>query len=388
MKKDEKPLEGFDILSNFLTGNKDGLKIPTIDDNSFQDIDPEDLEKQLNNPPDDTKKVDPKTKDTTPPAKADDTKTKKVDPPTDVDDDESKKQTPPSDEPSPEDLEYEADVSSFFGKELIKKLGIDSEDDKDLKFDKIDDVIELMSEIINENSKPTYSSPEVEEFDEFVRNGGSLRDFYKEVYSGKLNVDSVNLEDTSDQRAIIRENLLNQGYKEDKIKKMISRYEEAETLKEEAEDALDLLKEFNEKKTKSLLESQKKEAAEVRKKQQKFYEDVNSTIKTISNFKGFPVSEKEKRELLEYAFVPDEDGFTKYQKEFRGDVYHILESAYFVKNKNKIKAGDANKKENTDAYKTLRDKVKARSNKVIIDDNSKSNSGRSSLGDFGKGIIF
>jgi hypothetical protein len=38
------------------------------------------------------------------------------------------------------------------------------------------------------------------------------------------------------------------------------------------------------------------------------------------------------------------DGLTKYQKDFRGDVLNILESAYFTKNKDKIKTGDVNKK--------------------------------------------
>jgi hypothetical protein len=91
---------------------------------------------------------------------------------------------------------------------------------------------------------------------------------------------------------------------------------------------------------------------------------------------------------LQYAFVPDEDGMTKYQKEFRGDVLNILESAYFTKNKIKA-ADDASKKGNTDAYKTLRDKLKAKGNKQV-DDNQKGNKklGSGSLGDFGKGIIF
>lgn len=379
-KKEEKPLEGFDILSDFLTGNKTGIKETAIDDSSYQDIDPEDLEKELAGKGENKKTTEePPVK----PPKVEDEKKKKVEIPEEEEEEEESKLP----EVSEEDKEYESDISSFFGKELVKKLGVG--DDEDLKFEKIDDVLELMSEIIKENSKPTYASEEVEAYDEFVRNGGSLRDFYKEVYAGKLNVDSVDVENEYDQKAIIRENLLNQGYKEDKIKKMIARYEESETLKEEAEDSLDLLKEYNKKKQESLLESQRKEAEEARKRQQRFYEDVNSTIKTISNFKGFPISEKEKRELLEYAFVPEDDGLTKYQKEFRGDVYHILESAYFTKNKNKIKAGNANSnsKENTDAYKSLRDKLKARSNKTV-DDNSKGKLGSSSLGDFGKGLIF
>jgi hypothetical protein len=379
--KKPSPTEGFNVFADFIIGNKD--MVPKLGDDAdkdaFQDIDPEDLKKKLDGDvePDD-KKIDDK--------KVDD---KKVN---DKKDDKKVEDKKIEDEPTipiktDEDKEYESEISSFFAGELVKKLGVDA-DTKDLKFDNIDDVIELMSEIVNENSKPTYASDEVEKYDEFVRNGGTLKDFYKEVYSGKLDPSSLDLEKEYDQRAVIRENLLNQGYKEEKIKKMISRYEESETLKEEAEDAVDLLKEFNQKKQDSLLEEQRKNAELVRRQQQKFYEDVNSNIKTISNFRGFPISEKEKRELLQYAFVPDEDGITKYQKDLRSDVYNILESAYFAKNRDKVKVDNVNKGD-TDAYKTLRDKLKARSNKTVDNnkDDSKGKLGSGSLGDFGKSLF-
>ena len=379
--KVNKPSGGFDVFADFIIGNKETLPNLAKDDedkDAFQDIDPDELKAKLNDVQVDEKKV------TEPEKKVEEKK------PTETKKPDEKKvvEEPPVIEKTDEDKEYESEISSFFAGELVKKLGVDA-DTKDLKFDNIDDVIELMSEIVNENSKPTYASDEVEKYDEFVRNGGNLKDFYKEVYSGKLDPSSLDLEKEYDQRAVIRENLLNQGYKEEKIKKMIGRYEESETLKEEAEDALDLLKEFNQKKQDTLLEEQRKNAEIARRQQQKFYEDVNTNIKAISNFRGFPISEKEKRELLQYAFVPDEDGITKYQKDLRSDVYNILESAYFAKNRDKVKVDNVNKGE-TDAYKTLRDKLKARSNKTVDNtkDNSKSKLGSGSMGDFGKGIIF
>jgi len=376
--KDVKPLAGFDVLGDFLVGPRDGLK-PKDDDMQYQDIDPDDLQKKLDGEGD----------------------IKKVDKPVDIDDkkgdtDDNKKDStvkkddepPVVDVKSDDDKEYESEISSFFAGELSKKLGI-SDDIDDVKFDTIDDVLELMGSIIEENSKPTYASDEVEAYDEFVRNGGDLKSFYNEVYEGKLDLDALDLEKEYDQRAVIRENLLNQGYKEDKIKKMISRYEESETLKDEAEDSLDLLKEFNDKKKQSLLVEQKKAADQIKIQQQRFYENVNSTIKTISDFRGFPVSEKEKRELLQYAFAPDEDGLTQYQRDFRSDVYNILESAYFAKNRDKAKPNNASNKRDTEAYKTLKDRLKARSvKKVDNKDDSKGSTNKSSLGDFGKGIFF
>jgi hypothetical protein len=378
-EKASKPLEGFDVLADFLVGPKDGMK-PDSDKNvQYQDIDPDDLQKQISGvdePADDKQDDDTKPKDDL---------DKPIDtPPIDKKDDN----IDVKDQVNDDDKEYGSEISSFFAGQLVKELGID-EEFKDVKFENIGEVIELMKEVISENSRPTYASEEVEKYDEFVRNGGDLKSFYKEAFSNKLDLDAVDVEKEYDQRAVIRENLLNQGYREDKIKRMLSRYEEAETLKEEAEDALELLKEHNIKKQESLLEKQKKDAEMARQQQQKFYEDVNSTIKNISDFRGFPISEKEKRELLQYAFVPDSDGLTKYQKDLRSDVYNILESAYFAKNKDKAKQTNTSNKGDTETFKTLRDKLKARSTKSVDNDNnSKSQSNRSSLGDFGKGIFY
>lgn len=390
--KDNKPLAGFDIIADMLIGDKhtDKTNLTNDDKNTdFQDIDPDDLQKQMLDAPDDKQKGDDKKDNKTDDKKVLDTKDKKVDIKDDNKDDKIVDTKIKDDDKDDDDLEYESDISTFFGSELAKKLKL-GVDEKDLKFNNVEEVIDLMSEIIEENSKPTYASEEVEKYDAFVKNGGDLREFYKEVFANKLDVNSVDVSNQYDQRAVVRENLINQGYKEDRIKKIIARYEEAETLKEEAEDALELVKEYNKKKADSLLEQQKNHAEMLQEQKQKFLTNVNSVIKTISNFRGFPISEKEKRDLLQYAFVPDEDGITPYQKAMRQDVYNVLESAYFAKNRDKIKPDDVKKDSGrTDAYKTLRDKIKAKGNKQQKDDDHKSSkSDGGSLGDFGKGIFF
>lgn len=364
----------FDVLADFLVGPKDGIsKLKNDDKDNFQDIDPEDLSKKLldsndgdNNKGDNNKSDDDSKKDD---KKDDDKKS------------DDKKGDDLNDNMSVEDAEYLSEISTFVGKELATKLGLEVADDT--KFESIEDVIDLMSNVVEENSKPVFASDEVEKYNEFVKNGGDLRSFYDEVYSGKLNIDKVDIENEFDQKAIIKEHLINQGVREDRIKKMLDRYTETETLKEEAEDALDLLKEYNQKKAESLLKEKEKERNEFEKKQQKFQEDVNKTIKTISNIGGLQVSEKEKRELLEYAFIPEKDGLTKFQKEYMGSTLNMLETAFYLKNRSKF-AENVKKQTNTDTYKVLLDKYKA---KGKIDNKDQKGSG-SSLGDFGKGIIF
>ena len=384
MGTNDKPSSGMDVFADFLVGNKDGVFKSQDDDidNKFQDINPDDLDDKLNSDKDDDKKdnddKDKKDNDT----KKDDNKGDDLD---DNKKDDDKKNDTKKDNDDDDNDEYESEISTFFANQLIEKLGISIEEDNDLKVDKIEDVIELMSDIIKDNSKPVYSSEEVEIYDEFVRNGGNLRDFYKDVYAGRVDIENVDIENVHDQQAIIRENLLNQGYKEERIKRMLSRYEENETLKEEAEDALDLIKEYNTKKADSLLVEQKNKARDAEKAQQKFYSDVNTTIKTMSDVRGIPLTDKDKREVLRYAFVPEDDGITKFQKESK-DVRNILELAFLLMNKDK-KIDNANKKDISNAYKTLRDKLKAKGNKIDNDQKGE-NFGNSSLGDFGKGLIF
>ena len=394
MTKGDRPAAGLDVFADFLIGPMGGHKDPNKDDNaaddSFQDIDPDDLKKQMDS---DNDNDDGQTKqiaggDTGQGSKDDKGTAGDSDIDDDNDDgsgdDDQKKgeKDASKDDKTSESDEYESEISSFFAGRLMEKLGV--EDVDDIKIEKIDDVLGLMNEIITENSVPTYATEEVEKFDEFVRNGGSLRSFYDEVHASKINVDALDAENEHDQRSIIRENLLNQGYKEEKIKKMLSRYEENETLKEEAEDALDLVKEFNQRKADSLLVEQKNKAKEVQKMQQKFYSDVNSNIKQMSHVRGIPITEKDKRELLRYAFETDDEGLSKMQKDSR-DVNNILEMAYLLMNKDK--KIDNVKKSDTDAYKILREKLRARGTKVE-DDNQKGKTSNTSLGDFGKGILF
>ena len=55
------------------------------------------------------------------------------------------------------------------------------------------------------------------------------------------------MEDESNQKAVVRELLKHDGYTDDQINKRINRYEDADMLYEESEDALDRLKAIRKK---------------------------------------------------------------------------------------------------------------------------------------------
>jgi hypothetical protein len=230
------------------------------------------------------------------------------------------------------DPDFEVNVTSFIKDQLSNSLGWDfSEMEEEPK--SIEDIVEFMKDLVAENSVPTYANDEVKEYDEFVRNGGDLRDFFKETIQGRINPDEIDITDETDQKRVIRQNLRNQGISEKIIEKRLTRYDEAGVLEEEAEEALDLVKEYDEVQRKKLLETQQKQAQDIEKQQQKFVDDVEKNIKSLSEIKGLNITEKDKKELRDYILVADADGMTQYQKDYMSDINNLLESAYFTKNK-------------------------------------------------------
>jgi hypothetical protein len=223
--------------------------------------------------------------------------------------------------------EYEEDVVGFFTDKFSEELGWSFEEDKKPKT--IAEVVEYMNTVVEESSKPSYASEEIAKLNEFVANGGKLQDYYKEVYQSVV-VDDVDIAEESTQKKILMENFSRLGYPKERINKMIARYEDSGTLQEEAEDALEELKDYNVKKAESLLVEQLNQRKEQAKAQQTFVENVQASVGKVDSILGIPISAKEKKDLLEYIFKPEGDGKTKYQKDYAKDYRNLIESAYFT----------------------------------------------------------
>ena len=223
--------------------------------------------------------------------------------------------------------EIEPEIASYVQEELFNKFGFEL--DEDTKFESLEDVVEFVKEVIEENSKPEYSSEEVAAIDKFVKDGGKISDYIKTIHGG-IDVDSVDLTNESNQKAVIRENLKNKGYSEARIQKMIDRYEDSGVLAEEAEDALDLVKEYKENTSKKLLEDQEKANKEQKQAQLNYIRSVESTIRDVSEIRGVPITQKEKKELMDYIFKPSADGMTAFQKDYVKSHKNLIESAYFT----------------------------------------------------------
>lgn len=232
-----------------------------------------------------------------------------------------------------EDNNEENVVTNFFDA-MAEKLNWEFEEDED-KPKSVDELINYFQNVIEENSKPEYSSEEVEALDNFVKQGGDLKKYL--TIDAELDLDDIDIEDEANQKLVVKQLLKEKGFSTKKIDKLVSRYEEAGLLEDEAQDALEDLKEIKEERKKQLLEDQKKAYREQLQRQQQFYDNVISEIKGLKNIRGITVPEKDKKVLMDYILKPDTDGKTKYQKDYaKGGVKNLIESAYFTMNADKL----------------------------------------------------
>lgn len=222
----------------------------------------------------------------------------------------------------------EEEVITGFFDSLAQQLGWDDIED-DEKPKTAEDLIDYFKEVIEENSTPKYSSEEVEKLDEFVRNGGNLKDYFS--IDADIDLTDIEVEDNEiNQKIVVKELLKEKGYSAKSIEKKLTKYEEAGILEDEAIDALEELREIKDKKKEQLLVNQQKQAEETQRQQQEFFENVVTEIKGMNSIYGVEVPEKDKRALLEYIFKADANGVTRYQKDYAKSLKNLITSAYFT----------------------------------------------------------
>lgn len=187
-----------------------------------------------------------------------------------------------------EDIESNA-VTSFF-EALSDKMGWELDEDEEIP-QTPEELVEYFKDVIEENSVPQYASEEVEALDNFVKNGGNLRDYFQ--IDGDLDLEEINIEDSEvNQKLVIKEFLKEKGFNAKQIEKKLTKYEEAGLLEDEATDALEALRDIKEQKKQELLEAQEKRAKELKKRQQEQFNTVVTEIKGMDNIRGIKIPQK------------------------------------------------------------------------------------------------
>lgn len=353
MEGNKNTLGGFEAFLDDFIPNPDGTpRIQDIDDNEPID---DDLEEELKNQ---TDPVANKVK-------------KAAEEPVDDDDDDEPIVEEPKRKPGRpkkeevieepvDELEDDSELVGNFFDAMAEELGWEfDEEESESKPKNVQELISYFKTVIEENSKPDFASEEIEALDAYVKQGGDLKKYLQ--IDAELDLDEIDLEEESNQKAVVKMLLKEKGFSSKQIDKKISKYEDAGLLEDEAQDAIEDLKEIREERKQQLLKEQEKAHKQYQEQQRAFYINVVDEIKGLKNIRGIAIPEKDKKVLIDYILKPDADGRTKYQKDYaKGGVKNLIESAYFTMNADKLLEA-AKREGNNKAVERFRNSLKSTS---------------------------
>lgn len=195
----------------------------------------------------------------------------------------------------------------------------------------IEDLIGYVQEAVGSaDAAVQYSSEEVKELDEFIRNGGRFEDYYK-ANSQIVDYDSMDLEDENNQKRILTEYFKHSGFSDAQIKRKVEKYEDAGILEDEASEAVEFLKAKSKQEKEQLLVQQEQLRVQAEQEQKQFYTQIIKEIDTLQDIRGISIPKQDKQVLMDYILKPGADGRTQYQKDYEKNLTkNLLESAYFT----------------------------------------------------------
>lgn len=330
-KKDAIPSGFEDILGNIYSNAEEGDSITNIDDITTQTepiVESQDDEKD---PP-----VDP-TED----GNADDTDVNVNDDTSDIPDNvvqQMNDKTPSTDstdteepdEPSEADVIEAQQVGLLFeavGQSLNWNMADIKDEDKPVT---VEELTDYLKEVVKQNSVPEYADERIQQLDEYVKQGGRFEDFYSRQQE-RVSFDNLDMDDENNQKAVVRELLKYNGYTDEQINSKIARYEDADMLAEESEDALDRLKTIRQQELEEISKRQEAYAKQQEEQQRAFFTQVTNDINSLTNIRGIAIPKEDRKALFDYIFKVDQNGMSQYSKDFNENLSkNLIESAYFT----------------------------------------------------------
>ena len=221
----------------------------------------------------------------------------------------------------------------------------------------VDEFVEYMSKVAEENSIPQYADYRIAQLDQYVKNGGRFEDFYQ-TQQRSMYYDNIDIEDESNQKAVVRDYYKLQGMNDEQINRKIERYEDADMLEDEATDAVNYLKAYEAQQAQYMAQQQESQRQAQEQQAAQFVEDLTNGINVLADIRGIAIPKEDKKALYDYITKTDADGLTQYQKDFNGNlVNNLIESAYFTM-KGDALLGEAKRNGQTSAASKLRNMLR------------------------------
>lgn len=256
-------------------------------------------------------------------------------------------------DPSDEEVTEAQQVNALFdavGESLGWNMADINEEDRPLT---VDDLTKYLGKVVEQNSIPSYADDRVQQLDEYVKNGGKFEDFYQ-IQQQSLSLDNIDLESEDNQITVIKDLLKRSGYSNEQIDNKISRYQDADMLYEESQDALERLKTIRKDELERNAQQQKQIEEQQRVQQEEFFNSVTTDINNLDSIRGIAVPKDDRKALYDYIFKVDQNGMSQYQKDFNQNLSkNLIESAYLTMKGDALISG-AKKTGETSATEKLR----------------------------------
>lgn len=231
---------------------------------------------------------------------------------------------------------------------------------EDEKPKNVDELIGYIADVVEQNSTPQYADDRIAQLDQYVKNGGRFEDFYQ-TQQRSMSYDNVDLEDESNQKAVVRDYYRLQGMNDEQINRKIERYEDADMLEDEATDAVGYLKAYEAQQAEYMAQQQEAQMQAQQQQAVQFAQDLTNGINSLTNIRGVAIPREDKKALYDYITKTDADGLTQYQKDFNDNlVNNLIESAYFTM-KGDALLGEAQRNGQTSAASKLRNMLRHQS---------------------------
>ena len=354
------PLGDFENALNSLGFNsqESGSSVTNIDDQETNNTildDPNDDIENLDNP-DTTVTEDNKDTTTDPNVREDDTEVPDniLNNTSDTNTVEENEQEEPVEDNNTE-IPGEAEQVGAFFDAFAEAAGWSVDDSERPK--NVDEFVEYMSKVAEENSVPQYADDRIAQLDQYVKNGGKFEDFYQ-TQQRSMSYDNIDIEDESNQKAVVRDYYKLQGMNDEQINRKIERYEDADMLEDEATDAVNYLKAYEAQQAQYMAQQQEAQRQAQEQQAAQFVEDLTNGINGLADIRGIAIPKEDKKALYDYITKTDADGLTQYQKDFNGNlVNNLIESAYFTM-KGDALLGEARRNGQTSAASKLRNMLR------------------------------
>jgi len=200
------------------------------------------------------------------------------------------------------------------------------------------------------------------QFLDYLEKGGVPSKFFKALQK-PVDLETIDLDNTENQKLVIREYLKTQDFSTDEIEETLTDLEDSLLLEKQAKTYSKKLEKVFEKNKERLIEEQNFQVEENNRKYTQYLTELNTVIESADSMAGIPITKREKDDFRSYLLDRDRTGLTRYEKDLQDNsVKTQLELAYLKYKKYDFTA--ATRKAETTATQKFKNILKSKDSTV------------------------